>query len=434
MPTMFKIKKLTKYAFFALALTIIFIAVPNSAKAGDDTGDYFGTGYEDMGSFSTDNTSTGYYPQDTTTGYYPQDTVVAQSTGYYPQDTVVAQSTGYYPQDTVVAQSTGYYPQDTSYYNYQQPTYQSGYYGSSGCSSCGYTYTPPPQIYVPPYVPPQQPPYVPPVQTLDATCVISPNNVNVNDTVTLSGSATGGSGVYSYYWSGSDGISGSSQVITGRFTSPGSKTVSLTVNSGNQTVTRTCNAYVNTYNYNYNYNYNGNYNYNNNYNNGYNYNYTNVTATCVATPINARVGDNVIWTVYPTGGNGGAYTYSWTGTDGLSYGNANQIQQRYTTPGTKTATVTVYSTYGQSIVATCSTNVIGSVVQGTPISGIYLNEVPATGINFNLKVALYALGMILWSAFVGFMIVERKKAKLALANRGKIEDFKQDNLRKKGLL
>jgi hypothetical protein len=32
------------------------------------------------------------------------------------------------------------------------------------------------------------------------------------------------------------------------------------------------------------------------------------------------------------------------------------------------------------------------------------------------------------------MIVEKRKAKLALANRGRIEDFKQENLRKKGLL
>ncbi len=433
---MFKIKKLTKYAFFALALTIIFVAVPNSAKAGDDTGDYFGSGYEDMGSFSTDYypQDTGYYPQDTS--YYPQDTgYYPQDTGYYPQDTgYYPQDTGYYPQDTgYYPQDTGYYAQDTSYYSY--PSYQSDYsYGMGGCSYCGYTYTPPPQIYVPPYIPPYVPPVIPPVippvQTLDASCVISPNNVNVNDTVTLSASASGGNGVYSYYWSGSDGISGSSQVITGRFTSPGSKTVSLTVNSGNKTVTRTCNAYVNQYNYNYNGNYN--YNYNNNYNGGYNYN-TNITATCLATPINASVGSNVVWTVYPIGGNG-SYTYSWTGTDGLSYGNAYQIQQRYTTPGTKTATVTVYSTYGQSVVATCSTNIIGSVIQGTPISGIYLNEVPATGIDFNLKVALYSLGIILWSAFVGFMIVERKKAKLAIANRGKIEDFKQENLRKKGLL
>jgi hypothetical protein len=32
------------------------------------------------------------------------------------------------------------------------------------------------------------------------------------------------------------------------------------------------------------------------------------------------------------------------------------------------------------------------------------------------------------------MIIEKKKAKLALANRSRIEDFKQENLKRKGIL
>ena len=265
---------------------------------------------------------------------------------------------------------------------------------------------------------------------LDAVCTINPNPVNVGDTATLSANASGGNGHYSYQWSGSDGITGSSQVITRSFSTSGTKNVSLTVTSAGQTVTRTCSVSVNPYN---NYNYNYNYGYNYNYNSGYNYNYnTNMTATCSASPMNANVGDNVIWTVYPVGGTG-VYTYSWTGTDGLSYGNAYQIQQRYTTPGVKNATVTVYTTNGQSVVATCSTNIMGSISNGTPISGIYLNEVPATGISFNVKVSLYTLGLIIWSAFMGLMIVERRKTKLALANRAKIEAFKSENLKRKGM-
>ena len=89
----------------------------------------------------------------------------------------------------------------------------------------------------------------------------------------------------------------------------------------------------------------------------------------------------------------------------------------------------------QTVTAVCNANIVGSSINGgTPISGIYLNEVPATGIDFNLKVGLYILGLVLWSAFVGFMIIEKKKAKLALANRSRIEDFKQENLKRKGLL
>ena len=514
MRTMFKIKKITKYTFFALAIAfVVFVAVPTSSvKAnGEDDSSYYGTGYEDTSSYSTPDYSygTGYENSYTTPTHTEPNYVYTDTTPVYSQPYTYA---------------------DTSY---SSPAYS---YGGGGCSSCSsynnsYNYTPAPQIV---YVPNQsQSQYqyqsqsqsqnqtqtqtqsldascvinpnnvnvndtvvasgsasggtgsysylwsgpdgisgsgqtvsgrftstglktvyltvtsgsqsvsrscnayvnqvvVPPPQTLDASCTISPNNININDTVTISGNATGGSGSYSYIWSGSDGISGSSQVITGRFTSYGSKVVSLTVTSGSQTITRSCNAYVNQ-NYNYNYNQNYNYGYNYNYNNGYNYNYAPLSATCSASPVNANVGDNVVWTVYPVGGNG-TYTYTWSGTDGLSYGNAYQIQQRYTTPGTKTATVTVYSTNGGSITATCSTNIAGSIVTGRPISGIYLNEVPATGIDFNVKIALYILGLILWSAFVGFMVVEKKKAKLALANKARIEDFKQENLRRKGML
>ena len=378
--TMLKTQNLTKYTLFAIAIALaVFAVVPSGARAQDYPSYYSDTTYP-----SYYNNSSVSYPS------YSDSSYSGYSGGY-----------GY----------GGYSDYSDCSYSGSCSSYSS--YADYGCSTCsygGYTYTPPPQIV---YVP-TTPPVVPPTyRALEASCVISPSNININDTVTLSGSASGGTGSYSYYWSGSDGVSGSSQVITGRFTSVGSKTVSLTVTSGTQTVTRTCNAYVNS-NYNYNYNYN-------------------LTATCVAQPQTANVGDNVIWTAYPSGGNG-TYTYSWTGSDGLSYGNSYQIQQRYTTPGTKSATVTVYSSNGQSITAVCNANVIGSINGGTPISGIYLNEVPATGIDFNLKVALYVLGLILWSAFIGFMIVEKKKAKLALANRARIEDFKQENLKRKGVL
>ena len=445
--TMLKIKNLTKYTFFATALALtVFAVVPGGVKAQEYPSYYSDTLYP---SYYSDTSYPSYYSDTSYPSYYSDTSYPSYNSNttypsYYSDTTYPSYYSG-----TANSSASSYYPNyyDSSSYDYCSSCSSgcsgcssyggSSYYGSSysGCSSCsyggGYTYTQPPQIV---YNPPVQPPYYPPVtpptyNTLNASCSINPSNVYINDTVTLSGSASGGTGSYSYYWSGSDGISGSSQVITGRFTSIGSKTVSLTVTSGIQTVTRSCNAYVNS-----NYNYNNNNNYNNNYNYGYNNNYSNLTATCSSQPSNANVGDNVVWTAYPTGGNG-TYTYSWTGTDGLSYGNAYQIQQRYTVPGTKSATVTVYSSTGQTVTAVCNANIVGSSINGgTPISGIYLNEVPATGIDFNLKVGLYILGLVLWSAFVGFMIIEKKKAKLALANRSRIEDFKQENLKRKGLL
>lgn len=395
---MFKINKTTKYIILALSFAFVFfVGSVNTASAGGSNSWYMGVGWDDYTDFTYGSNSSYSYPS---------------SYSYDPGYT---------------------YTYDYSDYNHYYPSYYYDNYSYGydySCSSCGYSYQSMPQVV---YVPNTSTCTSsccgsscntnPTPTTLEASCVISPNSINVGDSVTMSASASGGTGSYQYYWSGSDGISGSSQVITGRFTSYGNKTVSLTVTSGSQTVTRTCSAYVNQpYRYyDYNYYYNGNYNYNN------------LTATCSANPSNANVGDNVIWTVYPNGGNG-AYSYSWTGTDGLSYGNAYQIQQRYSTAGTKTATVTVYTTGGQTVTATCNTNIAGTVSSGTPISGIYLNEVPATGIDFNLKVALYTLGLVIWSAFVAFMIINKKKAKLAMANRTRIEDFKLENMKRKNLI
>ncbi len=398
---MFKINKTTKYVILALSFAFVFfIGSMNTASAGSSDMWYIGVGSDDYVDYSYTYDAPSTYSSNSSYSYNP---------GY----------------------TYDYSSYNQSYPSYYYDNYSYGY--DYSCATCGYSYQTMPQVV---YVPNTSTctssccgsscNTTPAPATLEASCVISPNSVNVGDSVTMSASASGGSGSYQYYWSGSDGISGSSQVITGRFTSYGNKTVSLTVTSGSQTVTRTCSAYVNQpyrYNdYNYNYNYNGNYNYN-----------TNLTATCSASPTNANVGDNVIWTVYPNGGNG-AYSYSWTGTDSLSYGNAYQIQQRYTTPGTKTATVTVHTTNGQSVTATCNTNIAGTISSGTPISGIYLNEVPATGIEFNLKVMLYTLGLVFWSAFVAFMIINKKKAKLAMANRSRIEDFKLENMKRKNLI
>lgn len=281
---------------------------------------------------------------------------------------------------------------------------------------------------------------VPQQQSLDGYCVVSPTSVTINQDVRFTANASGGNGNYSYNWSGTDGVYSSSQSFTGRYQTPGSKSVSVTITSGGQSITRSCSVNVDQ---------------------GYVNNYNNLTAYCVASPTNASVGQNVVWTVYATGGYGynngynsgyGNYTYSWTGSDGLSYGNASAIQKVYTTPGTKTATVTVYSN-GQSISANCSTNIIGvgapvsnvTVIRqptaGTPVSGVYLSQVPDTGIEFNLKVALFLAGLLIWSAFFGYVMVARKKGKTAFATNAsanlsvaeRINQFKLENMRKKGL-
>ncbi len=262
--------------------------------------------------------------------------------------------------------------------------------------------------------------------TLDGNCYISPSNAYINQDVTFSASATGGNGSYTYSWSGSDGISAYAQSFTGRFSTYGSKTATVTITSNGQSITRSCSAYVQG-----------------------STNNTNLSAYCVANPTNAGINQTVTWTVYPSGGNSG-YSYAWSG-DGL-YGNGQSVNTSYSTTGYKYGTVTVYSN-GQSVVASCNTTIGGNYYApsnvvvtrdtnlGTPVSGVFLSQVPATGISFGLKMTLFTIGLLAWSLFIAFVINEKRKAKLATVGgvqgsslESRIEAFKKANMAKKGII
>jgi hypothetical protein len=77
-------------------------------------------------------------------------------------------------------------------------------------------------------------------------------------------------------------------------------------------------------------------------------------ASCYANPTSAYTGQTIYWNVSAFGSNGN-YTYSWSGTDGLS-GNSNTVAKIYSTSGAKTASVTV-SSAGQTITRVCSSAV-----------------------------------------------------------------------------
>src|SRR3989338_4715081 len=74
----------------------------------------------------------------------------------------------------------------------------------------------------------------------------------------------------------------------------------------------------------------------------------NLQGACAGSPYSASVGTPINWTATqsstpePTasGHDAGHYEWSWSGTDGLS-GVAQSVSKTYTTPGVKTATVTI---------------------------------------------------------------------------------------------
>ncbi|BCX15695.1 MAG: hypothetical protein KatS3mg097_587 [Candidatus Parcubacteria bacterium] len=79
-------------------------------------------------------------------------------------------------------------------------------------------------------------------QQLNVLCYAMPNNVAVNNLVTFYSNVTGGIGSYNYSWSGA--CSGNSATCYRSFSSPGNYVANLTVTSGFQSKTVSCNVNV----------------------------------------------------------------------------------------------------------------------------------------------------------------------------------------------
>lgn len=78
--------------------------------------------------------------------------------------------------------------------------------------------------------------------------------------------------------------------------------------------------------------------------------YTPLSVSCSVTPSVITVGSSATWSASVSGGT--TYTYSWSGTDGLS-GTASTVAKQYTTAGTKSGQVAVTSG-NQSVTNSCS--------------------------------------------------------------------------------
>ncbi len=120
-------------------------------------------------------------------------------------------------------------------------------------------------------------------------------------------------------------------------------------------------------------------------------------------------------------GSGFTYTYPNTYNSGYSY----VYPTTYTNPVTYTYPATTYTNYSG---ATYGGNSYGSGSSvGSSVSGVFLSQVPSTGISFGLKMTLFTVGLLLWSMFAAFMIARKK-------DLSKAEAFKLANMKKKGLV
>ncbi len=188
---------------------------------------------------------------------------------------------------------------------------------------------------------------------LTVSCYANPTSVSTGQSVSWQAYASGGTGTYSYTWTGTTGSYSAGSTGYSTYYSPGSYTASVTVYSNGQSVTQSC-GYVSVVG-SYSYDYTPTYAYN------YPTTYTTVTssdqniggnlvAACFADKTTAAIGTPVTWSVEVTGGTG-QYTYSWSGSDGLAGTGASAVQS-YSTTGLKDATVLINSN-GQTISQAC---------------------------------------------------------------------------------
>lgn len=199
----------------------------------------------------------------------------------------------------------------------------------------------PPTYYPPTYYPPTYNYYSP----LSVSCLVSGNTyANTNNALTWNAYPSGGNGSYSYSWSGTDGIYGSSQSVYYTYPNPGVKYASVTVYSNGQSVTQNCgSANVGGYYY-------GGTTYIQNQNNN-----SGLDIACYSDPRTVTVNQPATWITEVTGGIA-PYTYTWSGTNDLS-GNTSSVIKYYGTTGSKSAIVTVRSADGRSETRACSTSV-----------------------------------------------------------------------------
>lgn len=205
---------------------------------------------------------------------------------------------------------------------------------------------------------PNNPPYQ---GQLSASCYVDPVYTRTNTTVTWRATASGGTGNYSYSWSGTDGLSSSGSYAYRSYSYPGIKSASVRITSGGQSISISCNntvtvdGYYNDYNGPY-YNNNNYYDYNYNSYNGSYYDNGPLSVSCSPSVTFAQVGEYVTWNASVTGGTG-YYTYSWAGNDDIR-GSDRVVNVRYNATGPKSASVTVRSN-GRIITQSCGYVTIG---------------------------------------------------------------------------
>jgi len=159
--------------------------------------------------------------------------------------------------------------------------------------------------------------------SLQVSCSATPANAAIGSPVKWLATALGGNASTTYAWTGDDGLSAATSSFFKSYSLSGLKWANVTaytpVASSTDTLTAANNCSVTVGSS----------------------TTTAPEAVCFALPSTASTNEAVTWTVVPRGGTG-SFTYSWSGTDGLS-GSGASFAKNYSSAGSKTGNVTVTS-------------------------------------------------------------------------------------------
>lgn len=152
---------------------------------------------------------------------------------------------------------------------------------------------------------------------LSGNCKVNPSKGKIGDIFNFSATVSGGTGPYSYSWTGSEGLNKSTANFTKSYSSIGTKEAIVTITSGTASITKTCKVTIEQIDA------------------------PEFNGVCLVSPLTGKIGTVFNFSASATGGTG-SYSYVWTGSDGIS-GSGPTITKSYNTAGVKQATATITS-------------------------------------------------------------------------------------------
>lgn len=233
---------------------------------------------------------------------------------------------------------------------------------------------------------------------LYGTCVADKTTTKAGEVVTWNAVATGGNSLYSYSWSGDEDLSGIGSAVSKIYQKNGSKSATVTIVSGGQSITRNCTngvvvssgktvdspTYITPVS------------------SAPTVKNTDLTVNCGPDIQNVSLGNSVVWLSNVSGGNGD-FVYSWEGSDGLS-GTQKYLPMAYLSSGNKVAVLNVKSG-SQSVSAVCASLLVSSTTSSTDSK----NSMSASAVFGNWSNILVVILSIIAISLLGYVIYFAKK-------------------------